>query len=119
MRNIPRILHHSQTGVVDHPLFPKDIALGVKPHSPTTVSALQPARPRIPTRALRLNLWIALLVWTLWLRFGGKNALNHLMIDRREALTTVFGAMVGGLRSSFAGVNAATTRARSAVLAGP
>ena len=46
-------------------------------------------------RALRVNVWIALSVWTLWLIFGGKNALHHLLIDWRVALTMVFGSMVG------------------------
>jgi uncharacterized protein len=47
-------------------------------------------------RALRVNWWIALFVWTLWLIFGGKNALHHLLIDWKVALTMVFGSMVGG-----------------------
>jgi uncharacterized protein len=47
-------------------------------------------------RALRVNVWIALFVWTLWLIFGGSNALHHLLINWKVALTMVFGAMVGG-----------------------
>lgn len=64
---------------------------------PTTgLAERQTARSRSAVRALRLNLWIALLVWTLWLIFGGQNALHHLLIDWRIALTMVFGSMVGG-----------------------
>jgi uncharacterized membrane protein YfcA len=39
---------------------------------------------------------IALLVWTLWLIFGGRPAVHHLLIDWRVALTMVFGSLVGG-----------------------
>src|SRR5580704_2307535 len=46
--------------------------------------------------AVRLNLSIVLFVWTLWLIFGGRHALHHLLLDWKVALTMVFGSMVGG-----------------------
>ncbi len=46
---------------------------------------------RRPKRsALRFNLSIALLVWALWLAFGGRVAIYHLFVDWRVALTMVF-----------------------------
>jgi len=45
---------------------------------------------------LRINLSIALAVWTIWLIFGGRYALHHLLMDWRVALTMLFGSMVGG-----------------------
>ena len=54
------------------------------------------APSRSISRALRLNLLIALFVWTFWLIFGGRNALHHLLLDWKVALTMVFGSMVGG-----------------------
>jgi uncharacterized membrane protein YfcA len=56
----------------------------------------QSAKSRSTRRALRLNLSIALFVWTLWLIFGGRNALHHLLLDWKVALTMVFGSIVGG-----------------------
>ena len=56
----------------------------------------QRAKSRSTRRALRLNLSIALFVWTLWLIFGGRNALHHLLLDWKVALTMVFGSIVGG-----------------------
>ena len=47
-------------------------------------------------RALRFNLLLALFIWTVWLFLGGLNALHHLLIDWKVALTMVFGSMVGG-----------------------
>lgn len=46
--------------------------------------------------ALRVNLTIALLVWGVWLVFGGKSAIHHLFADWKVALTMVFGSLVGG-----------------------
>src|SRR5450631_2732805 len=46
--------------------------------------------------ALRVNLTIALFVWAIWLAFGGKLAIHHLVTDWRVALTMVFGSLVGG-----------------------
>jgi len=46
--------------------------------------------------ALRFNLTIALLVWALWLVFGGRGAIYHLFVDWKVALTMVFGSLVGG-----------------------
>src|ERR1700731_5313508 len=46
--------------------------------------------------ALVVNLTIALFVWALWLVFGGRLAIQHLILDWRVALTMVFGSMVGG-----------------------
>lgn len=60
------------------------------------VAERKTARSRSAMQSLRFNLWIALLVWTLWLILGGKNAFHHLLIDWKVALTMVFGAMVGG-----------------------
>jgi uncharacterized protein len=52
---------------------------------------------KIPKRsALRFNLTIALLVWALWLAFGGRVAIHHLFSDWKVALTMVFGSLVGG-----------------------
>ena len=66
------------------------------PTAATGLASPQAAKSRSAIRALRVNLWIALLVWTLWLIFGGIKALDHLLIDWKVALTMVFGAMVGG-----------------------
>ena len=46
--------------------------------------------------ALRFNLAIALLVWVMWLVFGGRHAIYHLFADWQVALTMVFGSLVGG-----------------------
>jgi hypothetical protein len=52
---------------------------------------------QLPKRsALRFNLIIALVVWALWLVFGGKFAIHHLFADWKVALTMVFGSLVGG-----------------------
>jgi uncharacterized membrane protein YfcA len=48
------------------------------------------------SRALRFNLLMALFVWAIWLIFGGRHALQHIVSDWRVALTMVFGAFVGG-----------------------
>jgi uncharacterized protein len=53
-------------------------------------------KSRSAPRALRFNLWLALLIWVVWLLFGGINALHHLLVDWKVALTMVFGSMVGG-----------------------
>ena len=45
---------------------------------------------------MRFNLLLALFIWIVWLIFGGGNALHHLLIDWRVALTMVFGSVVGG-----------------------
>jgi uncharacterized membrane protein YfcA len=46
--------------------------------------------------ALRTNLTIAFLVWAIWLGFGGRFAIHHLLVDWKIALTMVFGSLVGG-----------------------
>jgi len=46
--------------------------------------------------ALQFNLIIALLVWAIWLAFGGRLAIHHLFADWKVALTMVFGSLVGG-----------------------
>ena len=46
--------------------------------------------------ALRVNMTIALVVWTVWLAFGGQVAIHHLFMDWKVALTMVFGSLVGG-----------------------
>ena len=53
-------------------------------------------KSRAALRALRFNLLMALAVWAMWLIFGGNNAIHHLLIDWKIALTMVFGSMVGG-----------------------
>lgn len=45
---------------------------------------------------LRFNLIVAILVWAVWLIFGGKYAIHHLFADWKVALTMVFGSLVGG-----------------------
>ena len=60
------------------------------------LSEPQIARPGSAMRAFRLNLWTVLLVWTLWLVFGGHDALHHLLSDWKIALTMVFGSILGG-----------------------
>jgi uncharacterized membrane protein YfcA len=46
--------------------------------------------------ALLFNLAIALLVWAIWLAFGGRLAIDHLFADWKVALTMAFGSLVGG-----------------------
>jgi uncharacterized membrane protein YfcA len=53
-------------------------------------------KSRSALRALRFNLLLALFIWIVWLFFGGGNALHHLLIDWKVALTMVFGSIVGG-----------------------
>jgi uncharacterized membrane protein YfcA len=53
-------------------------------------------KSRSALRALQFNLLLALLIWSVWLFFGGRNALHHLLIDWRIGLTMVFGSIVGG-----------------------
>ena len=53
-------------------------------------------KSRSALRALRFNLLLALVIWVVWLFFGGRNALHHLLIDWKVALTMVFGSLVGG-----------------------
>jgi uncharacterized membrane protein YfcA len=53
-------------------------------------------KSRSATRALRFNLLLALVIWIVWLFFGRGNALHHLLIDWKVALTMVFGSIVGG-----------------------
>jgi hypothetical protein len=67
-------------------------------HTPKTSATygvvLDQKRPK--RSALRFNLTIALLVWALWLAFGGRVAIYHLFADWKVALTMVFGSLVGG-----------------------
>ncbi len=53
-------------------------------------------KSRSALRALRFNLMLALFVWIVWLFFGGRIAIHHLLIDWKIALTMVFGSLVGG-----------------------
>jgi uncharacterized membrane protein YfcA len=62
--------------------------------SPTELAPKDKSRSAL--RALRFNLLLALFVWIVWLIFGGRNALHHLLIDWKVALTMVFGSLVGG-----------------------
>ena len=62
-------------------------------------SAWEGAAPDKKSRArsaLRFNAATALLVWALWLIFGGRLAIHHLLSDWKVALTMVFGSLVGG-----------------------
>src|SRR5580704_5369420 len=53
-------------------------------------------KSRSTLRALQFNLLLALVVWIVWLFFGGSAAFNHLLIDWKVALTMVFGSLIGG-----------------------
>ena len=46
--------------------------------------------------ALSFNLIVAILVWAMWLTFGGRYAIHHLFADWQVAITMVFGSLVGG-----------------------
>jgi uncharacterized membrane protein YfcA len=62
-------------------------------------SAIYGSAPNMETQkrsAFRVNLAIALVVWGIWLVFGGKLAIHHLVEDWKIALTMVFGSLVGG-----------------------
>lgn len=63
-------------------------------YSPGLVPAESKTRPAL--RALRFNLLLAVLIWILWLMFGGRDAIRHLLVDWKIALTMVFGSIVGG-----------------------
>jgi hypothetical protein len=67
-------------------------------HTPKTSATygvvLDQKRPK--RSAHRFNLTKALLVWALWLAFGGRVAIYHLFADWKVALTMVFGSLVGG-----------------------
>lgn len=62
--------------------------------SPPELAPIDQSRSAL--RALRFNMLLALLIWIVWLVFGRGNALHHLLIDWRVALTMVFGSIVGG-----------------------
>jgi uncharacterized membrane protein YfcA len=59
-----------------------------------TEAVMGPMRRR--RDALSFNLLLALCVWAVWLVWGGRSALQHLVSDWRVALTMVFGSLVGG-----------------------
>ena len=64
---------------------------------PTSLPKVVPKNEsRSALRALRFNLLLALFVWIVWLFFGGGNAVHHLLVDWKIALTMAFGSMVGG-----------------------
>ena len=66
-------------------------------HEPALVYDATTVQEKPRTRnALFVNLTIALIVWVMWLVFGGRLAIHHLIADWRIALTMVFGSMVGG-----------------------
>lgn len=65
-------------------------------HEPLPMYEADHPQARRRRSALRFNLMIALLVWAIWLIFGGRFALQHLIADWRVALTMVFGSLVGG-----------------------
>jgi uncharacterized protein len=67
----------------------------------TQIAAVETAAPRSDRslsryRVLWTNGCIAFFVWALWLIFGGRNAVYHLVSDWKVALTMVLGSMVGG-----------------------
>lgn len=65
--------------------------------SPTCPPRLTVKRkPRPALRALRFNLLMAVFIWITWLVFGGRTAIQHLMIDWKISVTMVFGSLVGG-----------------------
>jgi uncharacterized membrane protein YfcA len=63
--------------------------------SAATCSAASDLKPA-GRSAVRFNLAMALLVWVIWLTFGGELAIHHLFADWKIALTMVFGSLVGG-----------------------
>jgi uncharacterized membrane protein YfcA len=65
------------------------------PTSPPELAPKDKSRSALRA-ALQFNLLLALFIWIVWLFFGGRNALHHLLIDWRVALTMVFGSIVGG-----------------------
>jgi uncharacterized membrane protein YfcA len=66
-------------------------------HEPAFACNATTSQEKPRTRsALLVNLTIALFVWVMWLAFGGRLAIHHLIADWRVALTMVFGSMVGG-----------------------
>ena len=65
-------------------------------HEPSATDSATPGQKTTSRSALRFNLTIALLVWTVWLVFGGRLAIHHLFADWKVALTMVFGSLVGG-----------------------
>ncbi|KAA6460345.1 sulfite exporter TauE/SafE family protein [Acidobacteria bacterium AB60] len=58
--------------------------------------AVSDEKPRSAVHAMRFNMIMAALIWALWLIVGRGNAIHHLQVDWRIALTMVFGSMVGG-----------------------
>jgi len=62
--------------------------------SATFEAALDKKTPK--RNALIFNLIVAILVWAMWLTFGGRYAIHHLFVDWQVALTMVFGSLVGG-----------------------
>ena len=64
--------------------------------SPIPASGATISRSAAASNALRVNLTIALFVWVMWLVFGGRLAIHHLISDWKVALTMVFGSLVGG-----------------------
>jgi hypothetical protein len=97
MPSVSGVRNDAQTRAIGAtwPLPPRPILMPTEILAPEFAEQ-QAARSRWARLPLRINLSIALAVWTLWLVFGGRNALHHLLIDWRVALTMVFGSMVGG-----------------------
>jgi uncharacterized membrane protein YfcA len=62
----------------------------------SAMSSSAPNRAARKRSAFRVNLTIAVVVWALWLIFGGRLAIHHLFADWKIALTMVFGSLVGG-----------------------
>ena len=65
-------------------------------HKPSAKFGAVLAQKTPKRNALRFNLMVAILVWAIWLAFGGRYAIHHLFSDWQVALTMVFGSLVGG-----------------------
>jgi uncharacterized protein len=65
-------------------------------HKPSAKFAAVLDKKTPKRNALRFNLSVAILVWAMWLAFGGRYAIHHLFADWQVALTMVFGSLVGG-----------------------
>ena len=97
MQGQPISRDHASTGSgsSDHPATLQRITLLIS--ALTSTPELAPKdKSRSALSALGFNLLLAVLIWSVWLFFGGPNALHDLLIDWKVALTMVFGSLVGG-----------------------
>src|SRR5580692_1126682 len=58
-------------------------------HKPSAKFAAVLDKKTPKRNALRFNLSVAILVWAMWLAFGGRYAIHHLFADWQVALTMV------------------------------